>query len=73
MLDIGSRFEDRELQVYGLMLQGIGLVSQAKVEQGMSMIDEATVAAVGDELTPYATGAVYCMTMYAVITSEPSR
>jgi hypothetical protein len=27
MLDIGSRFEDRDLQAYGLMLQGIGLVS----------------------------------------------
>jgi hypothetical protein len=63
MLDIGSRFEDRDLQAYGLMLQGIGLVSQAKVDQGMSMIDEATVAAVGGELTPYATGAVYCMTI----------
>jgi class 3 adenylate cyclase len=63
MLDIGSRFEDRDLQAYGLMLQGIGLVSEAKVQQGMSMIDEATVAAVGGELTPYATGAVYCMTI----------
>jgi hypothetical protein len=26
MLDIGSRFEDRDLQAYGLMLQEIGLV-----------------------------------------------
>jgi hypothetical protein len=33
----------------------------------MSMIDEATVAAVGNEFTPCATGAVYCMTMYAVM------
>jgi class 3 adenylate cyclase len=29
----------------------------------MSLIDEATVAAVGGELTPYATGIVYCMTI----------
>ena len=63
MLDIGARFEDRDLQAYGLMLQGIGFVSQAQVEKGMSLIDEATVAAVGGELTPYATGAVYCMTI----------
>lgn len=63
MLDIGTRFGDRDLQAYGLMLQGIGLVSQAQVERGMSLIDEATVAAVGGELTPYAAGAVYCMTI----------
>jgi class 3 adenylate cyclase len=63
MLDIGARFEDRDLQAFGLMLQGIGLVSQAQVEEGMSLIDEATVAAVGGDLTPYATGAVYCMTI----------
>jgi class 3 adenylate cyclase len=63
MLDIGKRFEDRDLQAFGLMVQGLAHVAQAQVKQGMSLIDEATVAAVGGELTPYATGVVYCMTI----------
>jgi class 3 adenylate cyclase len=63
MLDIGTRFEDRDLQAFGLMIQGLAHVMQAQVERGMAFIDEATVAAVGGELTPFATGAVYCMTI----------
>lgn len=62
-LDIGTRFGDRDLQAFGLMLQGMAHITQAQVEEGMSLIDEATVAAVGGELTPYATGVVYCMTI----------
>jgi len=62
-LDIGTRFGDRDLQAFGLMLQGMSHIAQAHVEEGMSLIDEATVAAVGGELTPYATGIVYCMTI----------
>jgi class 3 adenylate cyclase len=63
MLDIGARFGDSDLQAFGLMCQGLAHIAQAQVEEGMSLIDEATVAAVGGELTPYATGAVYCMTI----------
>ena len=63
LVDIGTRFEDRDLQAFGLMLQGLGHVSRARVEEGMSLIDEATVAAIGGELTPRATGNVYCMTI----------
>ncbi len=63
MLDIGTRFGDRDLQAFGLMCQGMAHVADARVDEGMSLIDEATVAAVGGELSPYATGVVYCMTI----------
>ena len=63
MLDIGSRFNDNDLQAFGLMVQGMAHIAKAQVEQGMLLIDEATVAAVGGELTPRATGNVYCMTI----------
>ena len=63
MLDIGTRFHDKDLQAFGLMVQGMAHVAKAEVEQGMLLIDEATVAAVGGELTPRATGNVYCMTI----------
>jgi class 3 adenylate cyclase len=65
VLDIGTRFGDRDLQAFGLMCQGMALVAQTDVEQGMSLIDEAAAAAVGGELTPFATGIVYCFTIVA--------
>ena len=65
MLDIGTRFGDRDLQAFGLMCQGMAHILQAQVERGMSLIDEATAAAVGGELTPIATGIVYCFTIVA--------
>ena len=67
VLDIGSRFGDRDLQAFGLMCQGMAHVSRAEAELGMSLIDEAAAAAVGGELTPFATGIVYCFTIVACI------
>ena len=46
-------------------VQGMAHIAQAQVDNGMSLIDEATVAAVGGELTPLATGIVYCFTIVA--------
>jgi class 3 adenylate cyclase len=63
MLDIGSRFNDNDLQAFGLMTQGMAHIATGQVERGMLLIDEATVAAVGGELSPRATGNVYCMTI----------
>ena len=65
MLNIGTRFGDRDLQAFGLMCQGMAHILQAQVEQGMALIDEAAAAAVGGELTPFATGVVYCFTIVA--------
>lgn len=65
ILDIGSRHDNKDLQAFGLMLQGLAHIADARVDQGMSLIDEATVAAIGGELTPRATGIVYCMTIVA--------
>ena len=65
VLDIGTRFGDHDLQAFGLMCQGMANIAQARVDVGMSLIDEATVAAIGGELTPLATGIVYCFTIVA--------
>ena len=40
----------------------MALVQQGDLEQGFALIDEAAAAAVGGELGPYATAAVYCNT-----------
>jgi hypothetical protein len=63
VLDLGSRFGDRDLQAFGLLLQGMALISLAKVREGLSLIDEAAVAAVGGDVTPLTTGIIYCITI----------
>jgi class 3 adenylate cyclase len=62
-LDIGMRMEDRDLQAIALHDQGEYLVRMGRVEEGLALADEATVAAVGGELGPWATGIVYCNTI----------
>lgn len=61
--EIGTRLDDRDLQAFGLALQGGIMVMHAQLEQGLSLVDEATLAAVGGELTPYVAGNIYCLTI----------
>jgi len=63
VLDVGTRYGDNDLQAYGLMYQGCSLIGNGDVERGLALVDEAAVAAVGGELTPYTTGIIYCMTI----------
>jgi class 3 adenylate cyclase len=62
-LAIGSRFADRDLMAASLHDRGRILVAKGEVADGMALIDEATVAAVGGELGPYWTAAIYCNTI----------
>ena len=61
--EIGARLDDPDLQAFGLALKGVILVMHAQLEQGLSLVDEATLAAVGGELTPYVAGNIYCLTI----------
>jgi tetratricopeptide (TPR) repeat protein len=54
-VDMGTKFGDPNL-----MYQGMGLVGRGDVEDGLRLLDEATVAAVSGELRPNVTGMVYC-------------
>ncbi len=58
--DIGARFHDRDLQALALHDRGRIAVARGDVEEGMAMMDEAMVAAVGGELGPLYTGKIYC-------------
>lgn len=62
---LSSQFGDRDLETIALILQGRAAVSLGDVEQGLELMDRATVTAVGDELQPLTTGLVYCMTIGA--------
>jgi class 3 adenylate cyclase len=59
-LEIGTRLADRDLQAIGLHQQGIILVAQGKVDEGLALLEEAAVPAVSGELSPAATATIYC-------------
>jgi class 3 adenylate cyclase len=57
---VGEREGERNLMALGLHDKGTILVRQGQVEEGLSLLDEATVAAVSGELDVYTTAVVYC-------------
>lgn len=60
VLDIGERLGDRNLEALGLQDKGRVLVARGEVAEGLALLDEAVVAAVGGELSFAATAVVYC-------------
>lgn len=60
---LGAKHGDRDLQGLSLMPQAMALIHDGQLEEGMKLMDEATVAAVSGELTPEVTGAIYCNTI----------
>jgi len=61
--EIGTRFGDPDLVAYGLVLRGGAMVFMGEVEAGLALVDEGILSAVGGELTPYAAGSIYCITI----------
>jgi class 3 adenylate cyclase len=64
-MEIGKQFGDRDLTTYGMGLTGVALISSGKVEEGLRLLDEATVAAVGGELEPRTAGGICCASIEA--------
>ena len=58
--DLGLVHSDRNLEALGLQDEGRFLVSMGRIEDGMKLMDEAMVAAVGGELNADTTGRSYC-------------
>ena len=59
-LEIGERLGDRDLIAFAGSEKGSALVSVGRIEEGLALIDEATIAAVGGELEPRIAGGVCC-------------
>ncbi len=59
-IEIGTKHGERNLMALGLHDKGTILVHQGQVDDGLALLDEATVAAVSGELYPYTTAIVYC-------------
>jgi class 3 adenylate cyclase len=61
--EIGERLAIPAIQALALQLQGYALVSMGRIDDGLALIDESTVAAVSGELDPFTTGRIYCSTI----------
>jgi class 3 adenylate cyclase len=59
-VDIGSRFGDPDLQVWGLLRQGELLIKSGRTDEGFPLMEEATIAAVNGEIEPLTAGVAYC-------------
>jgi DNA-binding NarL/FixJ family response regulator len=62
--ETGQRFADPDLEGLGLATQGRILITRGDVPTGLDRLDEALVAVLSDELSPFATGWVYCLLLY---------
>ena len=65
MQDLGRRHDDPTLVALGVYFEGRVRIKQARVADGLALLDEAMVAALSDELGPLWTGAIYCGLMDA--------
>jgi ATP/maltotriose-dependent transcriptional regulator MalT len=62
---LGQRFGDPTLQTLGILAEGRALIQQGAVREGMELLDEAMLAALGGNLRPSWTGNIYCHLMIA--------
>ncbi len=60
VLSIGVRTGSADIEALGLQDKGRVLVAMGEVDDGLALLDEAIVAAVGGNLNPYPTAIVYC-------------
>jgi DNA-binding CsgD family transcriptional regulator len=60
MQDLGRRFSDDTLVALGVFFEGRARIKQARVREGLALLDEAMLAALSDKLKPMWTGAIYC-------------
>ena len=58
--EVAERFRDADLFSLAVHTQGLILIKQGQVAQGMALLDEAMLAASAGELSPIITGVVYC-------------
>ncbi|MFL5915074.1 MAG: LuxR C-terminal-related transcriptional regulator [Gaiellaceae bacterium] len=57
---IARRFGDRDLFAFAVLLEGQAAVFDARVREGLQLLDEAMVTVTTDELSPVVAGIAYC-------------
>jgi len=59
-IEIGQRFDEADLVALAVYEQGRAKVRQGNLTGGMQLLDEAMVAVLADDLSPFVTGIIYC-------------
>jgi DNA-binding CsgD family transcriptional regulator len=58
--ELGARFDEPDLTAIGQLGQGQGLVAMGQVSEAMARLDEAMLTVTTGDVTPGASGIVYC-------------
>jgi ATP/maltotriose-dependent transcriptional regulator MalT len=58
--EVGERFGDRDLFAMAVHRQGLSLIDQGRVGEGLALLDESMVSVMAGEVSPFVTGLVYC-------------
>ena len=66
-VEVGERFGDRDLIAMAIHTEGLALIAQGHVPEGLAMLDEAMTSVVAGELDDYFTGAIYCNVLQACL------
>jgi len=67
MSDRGRETSDADLLAFGLLCEGEVLAAGGNAREGMRRLDEAMVAVTAGEVSPIATGVIYCAVIDACI------
>jgi DNA-binding CsgD family transcriptional regulator len=59
-IEIGSRFEDRDLVILARHGMGRAMVRAKDVDRGLALFDEVMTAVIAGDTSPYVAGIVYC-------------
>lgn len=64
---IGKKFQDNNLMTLSRLGRGQTLIRSGKVEEGISLLDEAMVAVESGEIAPIPAGIIYCAVIEACL------
>ncbi len=72
-VEIASRVDDRDLPAWASMRRGEALANAGRLDEAWVLMEGAAAAALGGELGPHTTGAVFCNVMAACRESADYR
>lgn len=65
VIEVGRALDSVDLEMTGLAIEGVALVSEGRVDEGMLRLDEATAAATSEMEDPLLIGLTSCYMMFA--------
>lgn len=63
--ELGARFDEPDLVTLGRLGQGMTLIRMGRSAEGLSLLDEAMIAVITEEVSPLVAGKVYCSVILA--------